>query len=128
MQCTNYVTNGDPTRLVTAFTCMSCVNLCDNNINLPAGWYRFIEGAGSRLATVPPTTGACGASSPAYYNGTFPTTVGATTVGTVCVNWSGNLCHPSFLINSVSVTLCSGYFVFYLTPITTCSIRYCTTM
>lgn len=127
-QCSNYVINGDPTRLISSFTCITCISYCDNSVNLPAGWYRFIEGAGTRLATTPATSGACGASSPAYYNGTLPTTVGTTSMGTVCVNWSGNLCHPSYLINLVSVTLCNGYYVFYLTPPISCSIRFCTTM
>jgi hypothetical protein len=42
-----------------------------------------------------------------------------------CVNVNGFLCSSSYSIQ-ISVTNCNGYYVFYLQPTTSTSIRYCT--
>jgi hypothetical protein len=75
---------------------------------------------------MPPNTGSCGASYPAWYNGTYPSTAGSTISSTVCVHVSGSLCSTSYPI-SISVTNCNGFYVFYLPSATNFNIRYCTT-
>ena len=118
------MTNSDPTRLTTFTGCTGCSY--DTSPYFPVGWYRFVDGAGTHLATIPPTTGNCGASYPAWYNGSLPATAGLTISSTVCVHASNILCHPSYPI-AISVTNCNGYYVFYLPSATTTLIRYCTT-
>jgi hypothetical protein len=89
-------------------------------------WYRFTGGAGTQLATTPPSTGDCGASLPAWCNGTFPSTAGSTVSTIGCVNANGYLCSSAYSIQ-ISITNCNGYYVFYLQPTISTSIRYCTT-
>ncbi|CAF4094670.1 unnamed protein product [Rotaria sordida] len=114
-QCTSYIANSDSTRLTTYTSCINCFS--DTSGTFTTGWYRFMN-TGTRLATTPPSYGSCGVSYPAWYNGTFPSTAGSSVTGTVCVQWSGNLCHSSY-ITTISVTNCNGYYVFYLIPMTT---------
>ncbi len=64
----------------------------------------------------------CGTSATGWYTGSYPS-AGSTTSGTVCYYWGGNTCYWS---NSIQVTNCNGYYVFYLTSTPTCSLRYCT--
>ena len=125
-QCSSYTINSDPTRLSTYTGCTSCVY--DTSTWLPTGWYRFTDGAGTQLATVPSSTGMCGASYPGYYNGTYPSTAGSTTTGIVCPNVGGNLCGAGYFTASISVTNCNGYYVFYLTSTASTAARYCTTL
>ncbi|CAF3598512.1 unnamed protein product [Rotaria sp. Silwood1] len=123
-QCTSYISNSDSTRLTTYKSCVNCFS--DTSGSFTTGWYRFMNTAGTRLATTPSSYGSCGVSYPTWYNGTFPSTAGSTITGTVCVQWSGNLCYSPY-ITTISVTNCNGYYVFYLIPMTTTGIRYCTT-
>lgn len=118
------MSNADSTRLTTFTGCTTC--MYDTSSYFTAGWYRFIDTAGTRLATMPPNSGSCGASYPAWYNGTFPSTVGSTIISTVCAQVNGNLCSSSYPMTAY-VTNCSSFYVFYLSPTTTTSIRYCTT-
>ena len=114
----------DPTRLVTN-TAGGC---CPNDCSLTSTWYRISGAAGTRLATSPVSSGFCGASAPIWFNGTLPTTVGATASGVGCANSGGNLCAPSLSSSLVLATNCGSYFVFYLTWTPSCSWnRYCTT-
>jgi hypothetical protein len=123
-QCTSYTVNGDPTRLITYTSCIGCSS--DTSPYIQAGWYRFVDAAGTKLATVPSSSGTCGTNYPGWYNGTFPSTSGSTTTGAVCVFYNNNLCSSSYTVTSVSVTNCNGYYVFYLTPMSSTSTRYCT--
>ncbi|CAF3659005.1 unnamed protein product [Rotaria sp. Silwood1] len=130
-QCTSYITNLDSIRLTTFTSCTG-------------------YSASTRLATISASYGSCGASYPAWYNGTFPSTsgssisgtvcaqngtlsstVGATSAGTQCASYSANLCPPSYSVSSVLATNCNGYYVFYFIPLicACCSSiypRYCT--
>jgi hypothetical protein len=124
-QCTSYTINADSTRSVTNTGCQNCIS--DTSAYLTAGWYRFTEGAGTRLLTTPPSTTMCGATYPGWFNGTLPTTVGATSTGSLCINYASNLCYVSWSSSPVSATNCNGFYVFYLTPILIGSSRYCTT-
>ncbi|CAF1396181.1 unnamed protein product [Rotaria sp. Silwood1] len=122
-QCTTYNTINDATRIVNYSSCC----WCDSGYN---GWYRITGSSGTQLVTYPVSTGYCGSNQPSWWNGTHPSTIGATTSGTQCVSYSGYLCYSSYSINSVLATNCSGYYVYYLQPLTCicCSIypRYCT--
>lgn len=122
-QCSNYITNSDPTRLSTFVGCTSC--FYDTSPYFSVGWYRFTGGAGTQLANTPPNTGNCGASYPAWFNGSLPTTAGSTISSIVCVHGANILCNPSYPI-SISITNCNGFYVFYLPSATTTLIRYCT--
>ena len=124
-QCYSYTLNADATRNVNNAGCINC--LSDVSPYLSTGWYRFTDGAGTRLVTVAPSMSSCGVSYPGWFNGSLPVTSGTTTSGTLCINFSGNLCHPSYSIASLSATNCNGFYVFYLTPLSLSSSRYCTT-
>ncbi|CAF1559683.1 unnamed protein product, partial [Rotaria sordida] len=124
-QCTSYNTINDATRLAT-YTASTCCT-CDSGYN---GWYRMTGSSGSQLVTSPVTIGSCGSNYPSWWNGTHPSTVGATASGTQCVNYSGYLCYSSYSLTSILATNCNGYYVYYLQPLTCvcCGIypRYCT--
>lgn len=125
-QCSSsvHVQMTDVTRLVTN----PAVSCCPTDCSLSSGWYRISGAAGTRLATTPVSGSLCGASQPIWYNGTLPTTLGATSVGVGCANSGGNLCAPSLSSPVVMATNCGSYFVFYLTWTPSCSWnRYCTT-
>jgi hypothetical protein len=119
------MTNADSTRLISNTGCIGCV--CDTSTYLNTGWYRFILGAGTQLATIPSSTSTCGVSYPGWFNGSLPTALGGTTSGMLCVYYSGNICYLSWSGSTISVTNCSGYYVYYLTPLLNCNTRYCTT-
>jgi hypothetical protein len=117
------MSSADSTRLTTFTSCTSCVY--DTSTYFTAGWYRFVDPAGSQLAVSPPNTGSCGASYPAWYNGTLPSTVGSTTSSMICAQVNGALCSTSYPMTT-SVTNCNGFYVFYLQPTANTNIRYCT--
>ncbi|CAF3736867.1 unnamed protein product [Rotaria socialis] len=121
-QCTSYTSIADTTRLTSYTSCVSC--FWDISPYFIAGWYRFIAPGGTQMPAMPPSTGACGAAWPTWYNGTYPSTSGSTVSSAVCAQASGTLCHPSYYM-PVSITNCNGYYVFYLTPVSTTNIRYC---
>ncbi len=116
--------NSDPTRLIS-YTGTTGYGPYDSTGYFTTGWYRFTGGAGTQIATTPPSTGSCGAQLPVWCNGTYPTTSGSTISTMGCVNVNGFLCSSSYSIQ-ISVTNCNGYYVFYLQPTTSTSIRYCT--
>jgi hypothetical protein len=97
--------------------------VCDNTGSFSsARWYRFSDAAGTMLARSVVPINRCNTQATGWYNGVYPSAAGSTTSGTVCFNWAGNNCWYS---NSISVTNCNGYYVFYLPP-TLCNGRYCT--
>ncbi len=122
-QCSTYSQINDATRLVTYSSC------CYTDCSL-SGWYRIMGSSGTRLVSSPVSINSCGSSYPAWFNGSLPTTVGATTSGNECVNYAGNICHPSYSVTPVLSTNCSGFYVYYLLPLSCscCGIypRYCT--
>ena len=123
-QCSSYTTTTDPIRNV-ASTYGSCTCPCDTSLS--PGWYRFSGAAGTRLSTFPSNTGTCSASYPGWFNGSLPTTVGASTNGNMCFSNSGNICYTLTSANNIMVTNCGDYYVFFLTTLSSCSYRYCTT-
>ena len=93
---------------------------------MTAGWYRF-RGNGTYLATTYVSRDTCNTYYGGSFNGTLPSTPGTTTYGTLCLNNNGYLCYAPWSGSIIGVTNCNGYYVYYLTPITNCNARYCTT-
>ncbi|CAF4188312.1 unnamed protein product [Rotaria sordida] len=124
-QCTSYNTLTDISRLST-YTSGCCP--CDSTVS--TGWTRITGSAGTQLITYPVSTSYCSTNTPGWWNGTHPSTIGATTSGTLCVSYSGYLCNPSYSISPILATNCSGYYVYYLQTLSCycCWIypRYCT--
>jgi len=123
-ECTSYTTNDDPTRNI-AYT-ISCGN-CHCDTSLSPGWYRFLGSAGTRLSTFPSNMYSCGVYYPGWFNGSLPTTVGASTSGNMCFSYGGNICYTQPSANTIMVTNCGDYYVFFLTTLSSCGYRYCTT-
>ncbi|CAF1181130.1 unnamed protein product [Rotaria magnacalcarata] len=121
-QCSSYTNNTDSTRNA-GYYCGSCY--CDNG--LATGWYRFTGSAGTQLVTSPISTGYCGTNYPGWFNGTLPTTVGGLSSGFLCINYVGTVCYFPYSLDSIIVTNCSGFYVFYLRATPYCYSRYCTT-
>ncbi len=96
---------------------------CDNSIFSSAQWVRFSGSAGTLLANCPIVYNHCDTSATGWYSGIYPSAAGGNTTGNVCYNWLGNTCTWS---NSISITNCNGYYVFYLSAPPQCSLRYCT--
>ncbi|CAF2117244.1 unnamed protein product [Rotaria magnacalcarata] len=122
-QCTSCSSINDMTRLST-YTAGCCP--CDSAYN---GWYRFTGSSGSQLITFPVNTGFCSTNAPGWWNGTHPSTVGATANGNFCANYAGYICNPSYSTASVLATNCNGFYVYYLVPLYCCCgiyPRYCT--
>jgi len=111
-QCSNY---GSLTDFFRPATYTSAYCACDS---IGPSWYRVSGAAGTRLATSPVSTGGCGTSYPAWYNGSLPTTIGTTTSGVACVNVNSNLCDLGYSNGIVLATNCNGFYVFYLPPLT----------
>ncbi len=99
-------------------------NGCDQTGSFAsAAWYGFSGAAGTMLASSVVPSYQCGTQATGWYSGVYPSAAGNTITGTVCYNWLGNSCDSS---NSISVTNCNGYYVFYLPPTPNCNYRYCT--
>lgn len=120
-QCSNYTINNDSTRNVGYGAGANCDN------TLTAGWYRFMGGAGTTLATTYVSRDTCATYYGGSYNRTLPLTAGTTTYGILCLNNNGYLCYAPWSGSLIGITNCNGYYVYYLTPILNCNSRYCTT-
>lgn len=118
-QCSNYTLDTDATRL----TNNTSGGGCDNSVFSTALWVRFSGGGATRLASSAPAINRCGTSAPGWLVSGLPTSVGATTTGFVCYNWSSNICN---WYNIISITNCNTFYVFLLVAPPTCSLRYCT--
>ena len=120
-QCSTYTTITDGTRRASNTVLAS---LCDNTIfTASPTWVRFSGAAGTQLSTTVVVINRCGTQATGAYTGTMPVSVGATTTGSVCYNWSSNSCNWS---NSISVTNCNSFYVYALIAPPGCSFRYCT--
>ena len=104
------------------------VPLCDKD--LKAGWYRFISFVGGEMPTTKVDENRCGTLHPIWLRtrtGTHPrpsnTAAPVTVTACVNINERNGGCFYSF---NVGVKFCPGnYFVYYLTPMSSCSIAYC---
>ena len=104
------------------------VPLCDRD--LKAGWYRFKSFVGGEMPTKKVDENHCGTLHPIWLRpltGTHPrpSAMAAPVTVEACVNINERNvgCFYSF---NVGVKFCPGnYFVYYLTPMPSCSIAYC---
>ncbi len=119
-QCTNATMIIDPTRSAGYTGPYGCDVAGPFNTT---GWFQFSGAGGTMLANCAVPANSCGTQSTGWYSGVYPSTAGDTINGTVCFNFAGNICRNP---NSISVTNCNGYYVFYLGPPSHCNLRYCT--
>ena len=120
LECTNYLNISDVTRRAYyEFGGTSC-----DDVRFPSAmWIRFIGSGGSLLANCPIPYRHCGATSPGWYSGVYPSIIGTSTIGDVCFNWGTNTCMWRV---TIQITFCNGFFVFELSPPPICDARYCT--
>jgi len=127
-ECYNYVEINDTTRNVNHADYDVGRNgwsreHCDKNVLNSSVWVRFIAAGNEVVPTSPPDHNRCNSRGSGYQTYNSPTTLYATTTGTICYRY-GALCHLS---STGSTTLCPGYYVYRLTPPTRCVYRVCTT-
>ena len=118
LECQNYqsLTGGD-----RKITYGNQNTVCDRGIH---GRYRFEGAAGTRMPTSCPPKHRCNTHASGWLNGTHPTVADGQVTRTVCFHWGSDCCNWS---NSVKVTNCGGYYVYYITSTPACSLRYCST-
>jgi len=88
------------------------------------GWYRVVAPAGTKILSGDPGYQHCNTDDPGYiYSGRYPTTPGQSTTLTVCYNagYGG-----SYHRDTITVTLCNGFYVYKLTNPKNTDDRYCT--
>ncbi len=96
--------------------------MCDSSLFSTPQWVRFIAPAGTQLATSFSGVNTCGTTYPGFLNDTLPVGAGQTKTSPVCYSYSGGCIYQ----NSISVTNCIGFYVYYLSSPPTCNLRYCT--
>ncbi|CAF3284316.1 unnamed protein product [Rotaria socialis] len=124
IQCYTYSTLNEVYRnYQNGYGC--CWSPYDTSPYITPGWYRFTGSAGSSILTTPVlTTSTCGTSYPGYFNGTLPSTVGASVTGTACF-FTGTPC--GYSLAPITAVNCNGYYIFYLLPVVNSNYRYCST-
>ncbi|CAF1466200.1 unnamed protein product [Rotaria sp. Silwood1] len=123
--CSSYTTIDDPSRNAAQSSLFgSCDNGSPFNASNGGSWIRFIGTGGTIISLAAPAQGHCGAYVGGWFNGTLPTTVGTVVNGTVCFVISPYSC---LVFISISVINCSGFYVYFLPPVSVCNARYCTT-
>ena len=102
--------------------------LCDSADVLPQGWYRFEGDAGTRLPTECPPSKRCHTTSPGWVDvaRTPLPPVGVRKQIFVCFQGVNNDdCYHT--TKPIDIKNCSSYFVYMLSPIPACALRYCGT-
>ncbi|CAF0923601.1 unnamed protein product [Adineta ricciae] len=125
--CTSYTSIDDPTRNVAyAGQSYGCDNGPIFNTSNRGAWIRFVGSGGDIVAQTPVQQYRCNAFSQIWFNGTLPTTLGASSNGTICYSSDVFVC----LFNYVTeVNYCiGGFYIYFLKPSAICSARYCTTL
>jgi len=92
---------------------------CDNTLN---GWYRFQGAAGTKMVTTCPPIHRCDANFPVWLSGGHPTVAEGEVSKKVCLRKFGKCCDYWFFIQ---VKNCGSYYIYNLTPQTSCPARYC---
>ena len=118
-ECYAHSVNNDFTRNVNY---NGSTSYCDQNEFASGRWIRFSGEAGSQLSSNMVANGRCGTYYTSYLNGTHPTRLGERKTATVCYNYYSSC----YWQNSIMITKCGDYFVYYLTQPPTCNLRYCT--
>ena len=117
-QCSNYILDTDATRLVS----YGNGSVCDQTVYSTALWVRF-GGSATMMVTSPPAVHRCGTYATGWLTGTLPSTAGLTVVGVVCFAWTTTICD---FHSQISITNCSGFYVYLLVAPSNCPLRYCT--
>jgi hypothetical protein len=125
-QCFTYTVINDATRNTTFPGGVAC------DSGLANTWYRFTASGNSTIPNSVTPLNQCGTQATGWYSATSSLTgspgvipgVGQTINAFVCYHWAPNNCNWN---NSVSVTNCDGYFVYFLLGNPVCNLRYCTT-
>ena len=94
---------------------------CDKELQ---GWHRFQGAAGTKMATKSPGLRKCGASYPAWLDGTHPTVAEGTVKRYVCIHKSNMECFDRSVLE---VKNCTSYYVYKFNPLNHCNYRYCGT-
>jgi len=113
------VTNTDATRRMTYGGGSSC----DSSLFGSGTWVRFDSPAGPTIPTSPVSISNCGTVATGWYNGTYPSVAGTSSLGTVCFNYYGNTCSWS---NPATVTNCGSFYINLLVNAPCCYCRHCT--
>ena len=120
-QCNSYTTINDPTRNEN----QGLGSLADQSyFSSGPRWVRFEGAGGTEIPTAPVPTSHCTTSATGWYSGVMPSSPDTTTSGTACFKWNQGDCAFN---NSIQVTNCGSYYVYYLSAPTTGGMRYCTT-
>ncbi|XP_065651900.1 von Willebrand factor D and EGF domain-containing protein isoform X6 [Hydra vulgaris] len=89
-------------------------------------WYRFTSGAGGKMPIKAPPPYSCGVRNPVWLNGTEPSAIDEIKSLKACVVVDKDTCANK---TDVKVKKClrnsEEYFVYYLQPLPSCSMRYC---
>ena len=93
--------------------------LCDATTQ---GWYRFGGGAGNQMPESCVNTGHCGTQGPGWLNGSHPFVDKGVVRRKVCFHWPGFCC---LFETYITVRNCGEFFVYRLTPVHICNLRYC---
>ena len=88
------------------------------------GYYRLMEPAGIKLAEYAPGKYHCGTLYPGWLNGSHPERSGEEVERTVCVDADKGNERDCWRKQSITVTNCKGYYVYFL-PDFDFSGRYC---
>ncbi|XP_067047323.1 uromodulin-like isoform X1 [Acropora muricata] len=95
---------------------------CDDN--LKTGWYRFQGQAGRQLPTICPPVQRCNTDLPGWMNGNHPNVEDGIVKRQVCFHGYSNCCYTA---TTIDVRNCGAYFVYRLTKVSFCNLRYCGT-
>merc|ERR1739848_425877 len=84
---------------------------------------KCISGVFTQITETSPGEKHCGANSAGWLSGGHPSSVGSTVDRTVYYEWSGNAKEQN---NTITITNCGAFFVYYLKEHWDCDNRYCT--
>lgn len=116
-QCYSYTFINDATRLTTS----GLGSGCDNAFSTLT-WVRFAGSGGTKIADSPPSMYSCGTYYPGWYTGSQPAD-SFTSTGAVCFVYSNYTC---MWASGIYITNCGSYYVYGLTNVPGCYMRYCT--
>jgi parallel beta-helix repeat protein len=118
-QCTNYTSvNWDQFSVYSPYSTCGCTN------SLTPGWYRMTGTYHAIPTQQSYTPYVCDTHAPGFLDYSYPTGLGETTTGNICYHWSGSTCEWT---SYSEITMCPGYYVYYLTPSPGCCMHPCTT-
>ena len=93
---------------------------------LASGWYRLTGTYKKLVEQRSYIEHICGTDAPGFLDFSHPASVNQKTSGRICYHWYSNTCN--WQSSNINVTMCSGYYVYYLTPSPVCSLQPCTTL